>query len=135
MSLSGNTVVKTIMCFLACLITCCLFLPSLLTSSLSLKSTSEGKHLQHNGLRDTSNHRDELRRSDTLCKIYGGVITVSPDSLGCQDASLSVESYREEPHESVSSSTEMQSSHKRVQQHQGRSAVRLKVNMKVQTLL
>lgn len=39
---------------------------------------------------------------------------MSPDSLGCQDASLSVESYREEPHESVSSSMEMQSSHKKV---------------------
>lgn len=74
-----------------------------------------------------------LRRSDPLCKVYRGVITVSPDSLGCQDASLSVESYREEPHESVSSSMEMQSSHKRVQQC--RSAVSLKVNMKVQILL
>lgn len=39
---------------------------------------------------------------------------MSPDSLGCQDASLSVESYREEPHESVSSSMEVQSSHKKV---------------------
>lgn len=59
---------------------------------------------------------------------------MSPDSLGCQDASFSVESHREEPHESVSS-MEMQSSHKRVQQLLGRSAVSLKVNMKLQTLL
>lgn len=115
-SLNGNTMVKENVILSGMLDQYNFLLVSTITAHLFTEVYIRGKTStppQNSSFRDTSNHRDGLRRSDPLCKVYRGVITVSPDSLGCQDASLSVESYREEPHESVSSSMEMQSSHKK----------------------